>query len=95
MLEWQKCFDGIQAIVECGEFHISIVRHSGSYGNKQGLYEMYVREKVYDEDGLRLVPTDHFNMNCDVRGWLTLENVHSILKEIGDYVDNRASVSGN
>ena len=41
-LEFQKFRDGIQAVVGYGDYELSIIRHSGSYGNAQGLYEIAV-----------------------------------------------------
>lgn len=42
-------FEGVQAMLDFGEYHLSIVRHSGSYGNDEGKFEIGVFES---KDGL-------------------------------------------
>jgi hypothetical protein len=72
--------NGIQATVEFkNNYGASVVRHSGSYGNKQGLYELAVTK--YDGDGewnlcFRTPLTN------DVLGFLTEDDVTNYLKQI-------------
>lgn len=42
-LKWDKCYDGIQAFAEFPNgYGASIIRKVGSYGSKDGLYELAV-----------------------------------------------------
>ena len=73
-LEFRPLFDGIQAIVDYGDYELSIVRHSGSYGNAHGLYEIAVLKEG------ELVELAGVTMEGDaVKGYLTEENVNGIM----------------
>ena len=41
-LKFHKFMDGIAANVTYGEYELSVVQHSSSYGGTQGLYEIAV-----------------------------------------------------
>lgn len=49
MLPMKPPYEGIQAILNFGEYHLSIVKHSASYGGKDGKYEIGVFES---QDGV-------------------------------------------
>jgi hypothetical protein len=71
---------GIQAVVKFeNNYGASIVRHNGSYGSKQGLYELAVTE--YDEDGHWSICYDT-PLTDDVLGYLTEDDVTNYLIQI-------------
>ena len=72
-LKFEKRFDGVQAIVSFRNgYEVSIVRHGGSHGNKQGLYEIGV---FYALGSM----SDPLGWGDDVKGWLTPEGVEKEL----------------
>jgi len=72
-LKFEKRFDGVQAIVSFRNgYEVSIVRHGGSHGNKQGLYEI----GVFNALGSMCDP---LGWGDDVKGWLTPEGVEKEL----------------
>jgi len=73
-LEFQPLLDGIQAVVGYGDYELSIVRHSGSYGNAHGLYEIAV---FYQGDQHELKGV---TMEGDtVKGYLSEQEVYGIM----------------
>ena len=42
----RNIYDGTQSVIRFGELELSVVRHSGSNGGKQGLYEIAVFDDV-------------------------------------------------
>lgn len=73
-LEFRPLFDGIQAIVDYGDYELSIVRHSGSYGGRNGLYEIAVFKEGEQ------VELAGVTMEGDtIKGYLTEENVNGIM----------------
>ena len=72
-LEFEERCDGVQAIVSFRNgYEVSIVRHGGSHGNKQGLYEI----GVFDASGSMCDP---LGWGDDVKGWLKPEDVEKEL----------------
>jgi|LakMenE18May11ns_1017448.scaffolds.fasta_scaffold9730638_3 hypothetical protein len=72
--------NGIQATVEFkNNYGASVVKHSGSYGNKQGLYELAVTK--YNEEGEWKLCFSTPLTN-DVLGFLTEDDVTSYLTQI-------------
>ena len=43
-IKFEKLYDGVQAIIEFGQYELSIVKHSMSYGGKKGMYEITIFE---------------------------------------------------
>jgi hypothetical protein len=43
-IKFGKLYDGVQAIIEFGQYELSVIKHSTSYGGKKGLYEIAVFE---------------------------------------------------
>ena len=75
-LKFEERFNGVQAIVNFRNgFEVSIVKHGGSYGSDEGLYEI----GVFDASGSMCDPLD---WGDDVKGWLTPELVEKELKSI-------------
>ena len=72
-----KYHKGIQLVLDFKKYELSVVKHDGSYGGTQGLFEVMVRDA---SGGVELPgitePGD------TVKGWLTLEDVSVICKKL-------------
>ena len=72
-----KYHKGIQLILDFKKYELSVVKHDGSYGGTQGLFEIMVSDA---NGGVELPgitePGD------TVKGWLTLEDVSVICKKL-------------
>jgi len=72
-----KYHKGIQLVLDFKKYELSVVKHNGSYGGTQGLFEIMVRDA---SGGVELPgitePGD------TVKGWLTLEDVSVICKKL-------------
>lgn len=74
-LKFNDFLDGVQAIADFGPYELSVIRHSSSYGGKQGLYEIGVFDKLAG-----MVPLPGITIDGDsVKGFLTEEEVSAIL----------------
>lgn len=73
-LKFGKCWDGVQSLVQFGDYQLSIVKHSTSYGGKQGLYEIAVFK---DDDQVELPGITQ--EGDTVKGWLTEADVDGIM----------------
>ncbi|MEM9521580.1 MAG: hypothetical protein AAGA37_19885 [Actinomycetota bacterium] len=68
----------------------SVVRHSGSYGNREGLWELAV---LYDDDNVGPARIDEWELcygssiTDDVIGNMTIDDVNATLRKIGDLAD--------
>jgi len=81
-LKFNKMLDGVQAIVDFGPYELSVIRHSSSYGGKQGLYEIGVFDKLAG-----MVPLPGITIDGDsVKGFLTEEEVSAILLKMKSIV---------
>ena len=77
-LEFEECFDGVQAIVNFRNgYEVSVVKNGLSYGNKKGLYEI----GVFNAAGGMCDPLE---WGDDVKGWLTPELVEKELALISE-----------
>ena len=74
-LKFNKMLDGVQAIADFGAYELSVIRHSSSYGGKQGLYEIGVFDKLAGMVSLPGITED----GDSVKGFLTEEEVSAIL----------------
>ena len=76
-LQFTKFLDGVSATVTYGDYELSVVRHSGSYGNSNGLYEI----AVFKGDDMVEMPgiTEEGDT---VKGWLSEEDVTGIMKKM-------------
>ena len=83
-LTFKKLYDGVQSIVKFGkDYELSIVKHSGSYGGTQGLYEIAVF------DGGNQIELPGITQDNDtVKGYLTQDDVNCILIKM-------TSITGN
>ena len=75
--EPQPLMDGTQVVLDFGEYELSIVSHSGSYGGKQGLYEIapFKHGDFVEMPGI----TDD---DDSVKGYLTEADVSAIIKKM-------------
>jgi len=72
-----KYHKGIQLVLDFKKYELSVVKHDGSYGGTQGLFEIMVR----DESGGVELP-GITEPGDTVKGWLTLEDVSVICKKL-------------
>jgi len=76
-LKFVKFLDGVSATATYGEYELSVVRHSGSYGNSNGLYEIGVFK------GGEMVEMPGITQEGDtVKGFLTEDMVTGIMKKM-------------
>jgi len=75
--EPKKVLDGTQVVLFFGDYELSIVSHSGSYGGEQGLYEI----GVFQGNDMIQLPgiTEDYDT---VKGWLTEYDVNTIIKKM-------------
>ena len=74
---------GIQSVVNFGEYELSIVRNSSSYGTTSGLYEIAVF-KHGEQTSLDGVTEDYDS----VKGFLTENEVSDILLKMTEITQN-------
>ena len=76
-LQFVEFLDGVSATVTYGEYELSVVKHSSSYGGKQGKYEIGVFK------GNEMVEMPGITQEGDtVKGWLTEEDVSGIMAKM-------------
>lgn len=68
---------GVQAILDFGQYELSIVQNEVSYGNKQGLYEI----AVFKDDEQCELP-GITNPGDTVKGFLTEADVDAIIYKL-------------
>ena len=74
--------NGVQAILDFGKYHLSVVKSDFSYGGSKGLYEIGVFEA---EDGVANSMTSLpgiTNENDTVKGYLTEAEVDAIISKM-------------
>ena len=74
--------EGVQAILDFGKYHLSIIKSDFSYGGSQGKYEIGVFSA---NDGVANGMTELpgiTNENDSVKGWLTENDVDAIIKKM-------------
>ena len=76
-LQFVKFLDGVSASVTYGNYELSVVKHSSSYGGTGGLYEIAVFK------GNDMVEMPGITEEGDtVKGWLTEDAVTGIMKKM-------------
>lgn len=76
-LKFHKFMDGIAASVTYGEYELSVVQHSSSYGGNGGLYEIAVFK------GHEMLEMPGITEDGDtIKGWLTEDAVTGIMKKM-------------
>ena len=76
-IKFDKLYDGKQAVIPFGDYELSIVSHSSSYGGKDGLYEIAVFKDVDQVELPGITETGD-----TVKGFLTEAGVMSIIKKM-------------
>ena len=85
LIEKSKHLGGIQYLFKFkNNFGASVVKHSGSYGHEEDLWELAVVE--YYRDGEWYLTYDTY-ITDDVIGWLTDEDVRELLTKIRELND--------
>jgi hypothetical protein len=76
----QRLFGGVQIVFKFpNNYGASVIRHSGSYGGSQGLYELGVLKFTAPAKYDLVYDTPITN---DVLGWLSVDDILSTLDEI-------------
>ena len=73
----RNIYDGTQSVIRFGELELSVVRHSGSNGGKQGLYEIAVFDDVDQIEFPGIT-----EKGDTVKGYLTKDDVDGILTKM-------------
>jgi hypothetical protein len=76
-LKFNDFLDGVSARVTFGDYDLSVVRHSGSYGGYEGLYEIGVFQ---GDDMMQLAGITA--EGDTVKGWLTEKDVTEIMDKM-------------
>ena len=74
--------NGVQAVLDFGKYHLSVIKSDFSYGGSKGLYEIGVFEA---EDGVANSMTSLpgiTNENDTVKGYLTEDEVDAIISKM-------------
>ena len=74
--------NGVQAVLDFGKYHLSIVKSDFSYGGKQGLYEIGV---FAAQDGVAADMTELPGITAEndtVKGYLTESDVDAIISKM-------------
>ena len=79
-----KYHKGIQLVLDYKKYNLSIVKHEGSYGGKQGLFEIMVS----DNSGHGVELPGITAQGDTVKGFLTLEEVGGICKKLSTITGN-------
>jgi len=78
-IRFVSLYDGKSAVIPFGDYELSIVSHSHSYGGKQGLYEI----AVFKADTNDQVELPGITREGDtVKGFLTEAGVMGIIKKM-------------
>jgi len=76
-IKFGKLYDGVQAIIEFGQYELSVVKHSMSYGGKKGLYEIAVFE-----DNAQIELPGITQEGDTIKGFLCEEGLNVIFKKM-------------
>lgn len=78
-IKFSKYLDGVSARLNFGHINLSIVSHSGSYGGKQGFYEI----GVFDDSNKKMIELSGITNSGDtVKGWLSENDVDDVISKI-------------
>lgn len=78
---------GYQARFNFGKYILSVVQNDISYGSKEGLYEI----SVFEEDNQIELP-GITEQGDSVKGWLTKDDVNSIMKKLTSITGTNAKL---
>ena len=65
---------GVQAVIQFGNYELSVIKNEVSYGNKQGLFEIAVFK-----DGEQKEMPGITEVGDTVKGWLTESDIDAII----------------
>ena len=68
---------GVQAVIQFGNYELSVIKNEVSYGNKQGLFEIAVFKDGEQKEMLGIT-----NEGDTVKGWLTESDVDAIITKM-------------
>jgi len=68
---------GVQAVIQFGNYELSVIKNEVSYGNKQGLFEIAVFK-----DGKQKEMPGITEVGDTVKGWLTEAEVDAIITKM-------------
>ena len=78
-IKFESFLDGVSAKINFGHLNLSVVKHSGSYGNQKGLYEI----GVFDDTNDNMIEVSGITAEGDtVKGWLSEYEVVEIIKKM-------------
>lgn len=77
-IEFKPFLDGVSTKLNFGHLSLSIVKHSGSYGSSQGLYEI----AMFNENDDMIEVPGITNEGDTVKGWLTESDVTDVLEQL-------------
>ena len=75
-LKFEGEVEDVQALADCGNYEVSVVRNALSYGGDKGFYEI----GVFYKDTNRMC--DPLGWGDEVKGWLSPEGVEEELELI-------------
>jgi hypothetical protein len=76
-LSFEPFLDGVQLVLDFDQYELSIVQHSGSYGGKNGLYEIAVFQ-----NNMQVELPGITRKGDTVQGYLALSEVAAIVKKM-------------
>jgi len=68
---------GVQAVIQFGNYELSVIKNEVSYGNKQGLFEIAVFKNGEQKEMPGIT-----NEGDTVKGWLTESDVDAIITKM-------------
>lgn len=78
-IKFDNYLDGVATRINFGHLNLSVIKHSGSYGGKIGLYEI----GVFDDNNTHMVELPGITQQGDtVKGFLNESEVESIIKKM-------------
>ena len=78
-IKFESFLDGVSAKINFGHLNLSVVKHSGSYGNQKGLYEI----GVFDDTNDNMIEVAGITAEGDtVKGFLSEQDVEDIIKKL-------------
>ena len=76
-IKFGKLYDGVQAIIQFGQYQLSVVKHSMFYGGMKGLYEIAVFE-----DNAQIELPGITQEGDTIKGFLCEEGLNVIFKKM-------------
>ena len=77
-IKFESYLDGISAKINFGHLTLSIIKHSGSYGYKDGLYEI----GMFDDNGKMVEVSDITMAGDTVKGHQSEQDIENIILKL-------------